>query len=103
MLALGVTKHMGKPSEPDFQVRPEVADLYAISFILCGMFFCKRCNASPPEDRDAKPYADRAYYRTAELAYEQGWRPATGSEYEVLCPVCVAQQGHAGDARNARA
>lgn len=29
--------------------------------------------------------------------------PLRDKEYEVLCPACIAQQGHAGDARNARA
>jgi len=90
---------MDESSELQFQVRPEVADLYEISFILCGLFFCERCNAAPPEDGEVKPYSRKAYYRTAELAYEQGWRPVIGKEFEVLCPNCIAQQGDESEGR----
>lgn len=81
---------MTQAGESEFRVRLEVADLYEISFILCGMFFCERCNTSPPEDSEVQPFSDLAYYRIAELAYEQGWRSQVRGEYAVLCPVCAA-------------
>jgi len=94
---------MSNSSESDFQVRPEVADLYEISFILCGMFFCERCSAPAPQDGEVKQYSNLAYYRTAELAHARGWRPAPGGEYQALCAACITQQDDAGDAQTVRA
>jgi hypothetical protein len=94
---------MSETADSEFRVCPEVADLYDISFILCGMFSCESCGASPPEDPAVKPCSDLAYYRTAELAYGQGWQATGRNEHAVLCPACIAQQRHAADARNARA
>lgn len=81
---------MSKLSQPDFYVRPEVAELYEISFILCGLLFCRHCNASLLEHASAGIYSDLAYYQTAEFAYEQGWRPIAEHEYAVVCPACGA-------------
>jgi hypothetical protein len=78
-------------------VRPEVAELYNVSFLLCGLFFCRRCSASPPEDTAADPVSDLHYYRVAELAYEHGWRHDPTGDCDALCPQCLAQQAVAAD------
>lgn len=49
---LGVREVMGRSSESDFQVRPEVAALHEISLVLCGMFFC---DAVPGLHRPTRP------------------------------------------------
>jgi hypothetical protein len=79
-------------NDDSFHVRPEVAALYDISFILCGLFFCKRCQAEPPVDSSEALCSNRYYYRIAELAFDSGWRAEAAVEYSTLCPVCVAQQ-----------
>lgn len=82
----------------EFEMRPEVAELYDVSFILCGMFFCRRCSASPLEDdMPADLVSDRHYYRVAELAYEHGWRHDPTGDCHALCPSCLAQQAVAAD------
>jgi len=72
----------------EFEVLPEVAGLYDVSYILCGMFFCRSCGADPPEDTGAAPYSDLHYYRVAELAYQLGWRHDPAGDYDALCPAC---------------
>lgn len=80
-------------NDKSFDVRPDMAALYDISLILCGTFFCERCRTEPPVDSSEVVYSNRYYYRIAELAFDLGWRPQSSSEYGVLCPVCIAQQG----------
>ena len=85
------------PSQPVFEVRPEISALYDVSFILCGLFYCRQCGAAPPEESEAPAYSDLHYYKLAEVAYEQGWRPDPLADCDALCPTCTAQQAAAAE------
>jgi len=76
-------------------IRPEVAPLYEISFILCGLFFCSRCHVFPVRDTGAPETSDLHYYRLAEWAHDRGWLPDNSDDYSVLCGRCAAQHGAA--------
>jgi hypothetical protein len=100
--ALGRKSRMNTPNPEDFTVRPEVSALYETSFILGGMFFCERCQASPPEQTEATAYSNHHYYLVAELAYDLGWRPDEGAEDAVLCSNCAASAERAMAADRAK-
>jgi hypothetical protein len=80
----------------EFEVCDEVAALYEVSFILCGLFFCRACGAAPPTDTQAPACSDLHYYRVAESAYRQGWRPDPAGDCDALCPACIENQGPLG-------
>lgn len=93
----GARGAMNSNTEVSFHVRPEVAALYDVSCILCGMFFCEQCQAAPPIVSGEVLYSDRYYYRIAELAFDVGWRALSPAEHSALCQNCVAEKSMHAD------
>jgi hypothetical protein len=79
-------------------VQPEIAPLYDVTFVLCGMVYCCRCRAEAPVDARSPVYSDENYYAQAVAMTALGWvRPA--KELDVICPRCAGNPSHCVDYR----